>query len=224
MLLKQKTKTKEPRVFALYTDTESSTKYIVTELIEGDTLDTRWSRLTECQKRGIVSTLKGYFDELRSLPSPGYFGGIGKTGLLHRFFRTPQTSRSMNGPLYSETALNEAVASNFFAQSDYCSAPQVEFYRQAQADFYRQAMSEVSCNHPPTFSHSDFQDKNIIVRQLPDHADESQYEVTLIGWEVAGRCPSYWEYSVAMSNVTGNYDWDGRIEEIYDHSLPNVFG
>lgn len=153
-----------------------------------------------CQKCGIVSTLKGYFDELRSLLSPGYYGGIGKTGLLHGFFWTPQPTPSINGPFDSETALNEAVALNYVAQS--------EFRTTYKAAFYRQAMSKVFCNHPPTFSHSDFQRKNIIIRQLPDCANNSQYEVTLIDWELAGVPPSYWEYSVAMCATKWDDDWD----------------
>lgn len=98
LFVQQTTRVKVPRVYALYNDPESSTNYIIMEYIEGDSLDTQWAHFTDSEKCEIATTLRQYFDELRNLPSPGFFGSIGKKHLLHGIFWTPQSAPSINGP------------------------------------------------------------------------------------------------------------------------------
>ncbi|EGE83455.2 phosphotransferase enzyme family protein [Blastomyces dermatitidis ATCC 18188] len=58
-------------------------------------------------------------------------------------------------------------------------------------DFYRRSLSHVFRGHVPKFTHGDFQRKNIMIKQLPNNANNSKYEVTIIDWETAGWYPSY---------------------------------
>ncbi|ODH51409.1 hypothetical protein GX48_02465 [Paracoccidioides brasiliensis] len=80
------------------------------EFIEGCTLDAQWAYLSQCQKSEISMILKQSFDELRSLPSPGFYGSIGRDQLLHGISWTPRPVPASNGPFDPETALNEALA------------------------------------------------------------------------------------------------------------------
>ncbi|KAK2807023.1 hypothetical protein FQN50_005597 [Emmonsiellopsis sp. PD_5] len=215
LFVHQATKIKVPRVYALYNDPESSTNYIVMEFIEGDTLDTQWASLSHGQKSDITTTLRQYFKELRDLSSPGFFGSIGQNRLLHGIFWTSQPTPSINGPFCSEAALNEALALKYITASDTRTT--------YKADFYRRSLSHVFRGHMPKFTHGDFQRKNIIIKRRPDVTDTSQYEITLIDWEIAGWYPSYWEYSITMCASRWDDDWDEWVAKIlqpFDAEFP----
>ncbi|OAT08340.1 phosphotransferase enzyme family protein [Blastomyces gilchristii SLH14081] len=152
--VQQATKVKIPRVYALYNDPESLTNYIIMEFIEGNSLDTQWAHFTNCQKCEVATTLRQYFDELRNLPSPGFFA-----------------------------TLNEALALKYIGESEHRTT--------YNTDFYRRSLSHVFRGHVPKFTHGDFQRKNIMIKQLPNNANNSKYEVTIIDWETAGWYPSY---------------------------------
>ncbi|KAF6235290.1 hypothetical protein HO173_006484 [Letharia columbiana] len=216
-----------PKVYALYTETDTKKNYIVMENIEGHTLAYKWPSLTESQKKAIATKLKLCFDELRQLPSPGYFGSLGKRPLLDDIFWTSQKKSSINGPFENEDAVNEAMAQKYtfevYGRTNYV------------ADFYRQALPHVLCGHAPTLTHADFQRKNIIVQVVPPKVGlwndcqhqpngirdapprdglwtakrpvEEEFKVTIIDWEKAGWYPSYWEYGTALYAV-GRWDDD----------------
>jgi thiamine kinase-like enzyme len=75
-------------------------------------------------------------------------------------------------------------------------------------------------DHLPTFSHSDLQRKNIIVREIPsgdkNTSTEETYVVSIVDWEVAGWYPSYWEYAAAFFAFKWEDDWLERVEEVID--------
>ncbi|WQF80803.1 Putative protein kinase-like domain superfamily [Colletotrichum destructivum] len=50
--------------------------YIVMQDVAGTTLVDLWGGLDHARKTAIVMTLRTYFDQLRQLPHPGYFGNI----------------------------------------------------------------------------------------------------------------------------------------------------
>lgn len=102
-----------PKVYGLYTEPNTRKDYTVMENIEGETLASKWPSLTESQKRGIVTKLKLYFDELRKLSSPGYFGSLGNRPLLDDILWTKEKSPSINGPFQNEDAINEAMAQKY---------------------------------------------------------------------------------------------------------------
>ena len=74
-----------------------------------------------------------------------------------------------------------------------------------------------------TFSHSDFQQKNIIVREIPsgdkNTSSEETHVVSIVDWEVAGWYPSYWEYAA----VFFAFKWeDGWLEGLRMLLMPGV--
>ena len=46
------------------------------EFIPGDTLESLWSNLTESNKTTIMKKLRSFFEQIRSLPSPGFYGNV----------------------------------------------------------------------------------------------------------------------------------------------------
>ena len=75
-----------------------------------------------------------------------------------------------------------------------------------KADFYARTLSLALRNNRPTFTHSDVQRKNILVREIaPKFPSQGKdYEVVLVDWEEAGWYPSYWEYA----SVAIWFQWD----------------
>lgn len=182
LFVRRMTSTAIPKVYAIYTEPITRKNYIIMEHIEGDTLETRWSSLSARQKKSIVDKLERYFNELRRLPSPGYFGSLDRRPLLDDVFWTSEKVASINGPFDTEDALNEALAQEYTFDGR----------RTYKADFYRKALCQVFRGHNPTFTHADLRRKNIIIRpvapnsEFPNAALEDGFEVTLIDWEKAG--------------------------------------
>ena len=194
-----------PKVYALYIEPSTKKNYIIMENVDGDTLASRWPSLTRQQKEVIVAKLRCLYEELRQIPSPGYFGSLGERHLLDEVFWTREEAPSINGPFKSEDALNEAMALKYIHDGR-------PTYK---ADFYRQSLSHVFRGHQPTFTHADCQRKNIIICKVApgdrdlnaDHRLEDEYKVTIVDWEKAGWYPSYWEYSVALYALRWDDDW-----------------
>lgn len=65
-----------PKVYAVFSDKATENDFIVQEYISGQQLTSAWRNLTATQKAAITSQLRPGLDELRSIPSPGYYGGI----------------------------------------------------------------------------------------------------------------------------------------------------
>jgi hypothetical protein len=63
-------------VYALFNDHETGMNFIVQKYILGKTLEGLWRSLETVEKEALVLQLRRYMDELRSIPSPGYYGGI----------------------------------------------------------------------------------------------------------------------------------------------------
>jgi hypothetical protein len=138
-------------------------------------------------------------DELRRLPSPGYYSSIGRRGLLDGVFWTcDEKWPDISGPFETEADFNKAMRSKYLSTGQ---AP-------AKADFYKDAFPVVFQGHPPVFSHGDFQRKDIIVQRVlcvPNSAEggspettasqtlqEDSFKLTLFDWEFSGRYPVYW--------------------------------
>jgi serine/threonine protein kinase len=65
-----------PTVYALFHDEKTNQNFIVQEYISGISLYLAWKDLTDSQKMSIASQIRLKMDELRQIPSPGYYGGI----------------------------------------------------------------------------------------------------------------------------------------------------
>ncbi|KAI9736740.1 MAG: hypothetical protein M1834_000944 [Cirrosporium novae-zelandiae] len=221
LFINRETSIPVPQVYAIYSDYLSDKQYIVMENIVGNTLAVEWHSLSRKQKELISNKLRTIWDQLRNLPSPGYFGSLHK-----RSFRDPlffsgnrATSLSTSGPFDTENAMNEALIKRYL----------LENLPVNKANFYRTVFSSVFQNHPSIFTHGDLQRKNIIitpvVKRIGFELDSTNsrktyghdYIVTIIDWQYAGWYPSYWEYSTALY-CCGRWgdDWSQWIEKILD--------
>ncbi|OJD27250.1 hypothetical protein ACJ73_01350 [Blastomyces percursus] len=64
-------------LYALYSNSQTCQNYIVMEHVADETLAKLWASVC-AEKDSIVVKLCGYYEELRQLPSPGYYGSIDK--------------------------------------------------------------------------------------------------------------------------------------------------
>ena len=225
IFIRKKTKIPVPKVYAIYTSPDKTVLYIIMEYIKGSTLLSEWPAMSNSQKDLVVRKLRSYFDELRQIPSPGYYGSIGERHLLDSMFWTGEGQNrdpAINGPFRTESALNEALVgkSRLIASGNGRHG--------YKADFYRRSLPSIFHGHKPVFTHGDFQRKNVIVRKVPSasavssassktdqstHSSED-YQVILVDWEKAGWYPTYWEYCSATWSFRWDDDWPSRVEKI----------
>ncbi|KAL1845525.1 hypothetical protein Plec18170_009721 [Paecilomyces lecythidis] len=209
MFVRRTTNIPVPRVYALYSNSGNGKNYIVMERIHGDTLTSLWAQLDPFEKESIMKTVKGYFDELRCLPPPNYYGSLDKRGLLDEIFWTQEADTAINGPFTSEDSLNEAFALKYIHDG---RPP----YR---AEFYRQCLPRVFHGHQPVFTHGDFQRKNIMVQREAGDAsagDNQKMRVVILDWEKSGWYPSYWEYCLAVCALRWDDDWCLWLDKALD--------
>jgi hypothetical protein len=200
MFIQENTNIPVPRVYALYSIPSTGKNYIVMERIQGRTLTSLWPQLTPSEKDSIMTTVRSYFYELRRLPPPDYYGSLGARRLLDEIFWTREAEPAINGPFASEDAINEAFARKYV----YDGRPPF------RAEFYRQCLPHVFHDHPPTFTHGDFQRKNIIIEGEVNEAGlqtNKEMRVVFLDWEKSGWYPSYWEYCLAVCALRWDDDW-----------------
>lgn len=91
-----------PKNYAISTHEKTNTDFIVMEYIPGKLLDRiDWCTLTVSQKTNITSQLRRGLDELRSIPSPGYYGGLWRQPIRDIHFEHKGTHKP-----YEETAIS----------------------------------------------------------------------------------------------------------------------
>ncbi|PYH88614.1 phosphotransferase enzyme family protein [Aspergillus ellipticus CBS 707.79] len=199
------TNVRVPRVYALYSNSDTGKNYIVMERIAGQTLLDVWSNLSISEKESIVTRLRGYLDELRKLSSPGYFGSLGRRTLLDDIFWTVKPEPAINSPFTTKEALIEAMVLKYTQDG---RPP----YR---AEFYRQCLPGVLRDHVPTLTHGDFQRRNIIVCSKEsgstDGPDRPELEIAILDWAKSGWYPNYWEYCLAVCSLRWGNDWGLRL-------------
>lgn len=204
LFVRENTNISVPRVFALYSDTETGKNFIIMERIIGETLLTAWPQLTQTGKQSILNDLRIQFNELRHLPSPNYFGSFGKRKLLDGIFWTVEPDPLVNGPFDSEESLNEGMLRKYSTHNG---------GRHYRAEYLRKCFPLIFQGHEATFTHGDLQRKNIIIRENFQQ-DDKRSRVILIDWENSGWYPSYWEYCMAACALRWDDDWPLCIDNI----------
>ncbi|EFR05033.1 hypothetical protein MGYG_08039 [Nannizzia gypsea CBS 118893] len=202
IFVRKLTSVRVPKIYALYSmddgeiedvDSKVEINYMVMEFIEGQTLKTYWEILSTDEEEYIVATLKGYFTELRLLPSPGCYGFLGRQPFRTMIFESVEPNPTINGPFETEEDLNEAIILSYAAR------------RPRESCVYE--------------TNIDLQCKNIIVKKN-DNPNTSgtgrMYEVAVIDWEEAGWYPSYWEYTLAAHASDWENDWPNWLPKMMD--------
>lgn len=215
-----------PTVYAIFSRNQEGhghppTNYIVMEYIEGENLEACWGSLDDQSKADVTTKLRQYFNQLRNIPSPGYFGMLGKRPFCDDFVwlredplqfeeesleQQPLTS----GPFDTEAQLLDALVAKY------------EFHTQSvlqdgyrKHEYYRYVLPKVLRSGASVFTHGDLQLKNIMVRA----ADGA---VVVIDWESAAWHPRYWEFYATMFCCRWKDDWHLWVGRFLDE-YPNEF-
>jgi hypothetical protein len=93
LFVQQSTSIPVPKVYALFHDEATKNDFIVMDYIPGKDLRTVWSKLNTAEKRAISLQLRRNMDELRSIPSPGYYGGIWRQPTRDFYFSDDSTGQ-----------------------------------------------------------------------------------------------------------------------------------
>ncbi|KAI9783835.1 MAG: hypothetical protein M1839_003171 [Geoglossum umbratile] len=188
-----------PRLYAMFE--ESQDIFLVMEYIHGDLLEDVWSDLEEQDKMTIVGKLGGIIDNMRSLPSLGYFGSVLRGPLPNDMFWTETLDPSVCGPFSDGNELCLGLVAQLI-------------YRQvvtSRVEFFKRHLPQLLGRHPPVFTHADIQRKNIIVQEIKG-GQSRDYNVFIIDWESAGWYPSCWEYISILIAFNWGDDWLAKAE------------
>lgn len=198
-----------PRLYAMYREESNGWLYIIMELLSGEPLDQKWPALLHIEKMQIINKLRRIFEQMRLLPSPDFYGDVFRRSLPHHLFWTREKTQSISGPFQNEHEFNMSFVGKLRMIAQDNGLPSYK------ADFYERTLSLALKNNPPTFSHSDVQRKNILVREIaPEFSNQGKdYEVAIIDWEEAGWYPSYWEYASVAIAFQWDDDWPAKVEE-----------
>lgn len=194
-----------PQVCAIYQspDQQGVVTYIVMQSIPGTTLLESWGSLDKARKTDIAITLRTYFDQLRKLEPPGYFGDItGGPPLGDMFLATQDADDNRKSSLRTEDELIDYIIRAYSFETGERMAHKARYYQHVLPSVLRG-------NGSPVFTHNDFQRKNVIVQ--PDGTP------VIIDWEFASWLPIYWEFSTAIyCNGGWNDDWHEYIGMVLD--------
>ncbi|KAM0415782.1 hypothetical protein ACHAPT_013243 [Fusarium lateritium] len=197
-----------PKVYAIYQsrDKQRIVTYIVMQHVQGITLLNLWGSLDEARKTSIAKTLRTYFDQLRQLEHPGYFGNINGGPPLDDIFSAMQSADEIKASFATEAELIDWIIRVYSFQTSERMAHKARYYRHILPTVLRG-------DGIPVFTHNDFQRKNVIV--------QDDGGPVIIDWEFASWYPTYWEYSTAtFANSRWNDDWHEYVRIALDE-YPN---
>lgn len=183
--------------------------FIVQEYIPGRDLDPVWETFGTTEKQAIVSQLHRYLKEPRSIPSPGYYGGIWKQPIRDYHF----TNRTSGPEPYQDSAISgpheteEQWVEGMWRCLDANSRPKTPMSRRMMS-LVRRHYHAVFKGHEPVFTHGNILPRNIMLRE--------DGTVVIIDWERAGWYPSFWEYCCTVMLVKYNDDWWEWIPKMLD--------
>ncbi|CAG7965469.1 unnamed protein product [Penicillium nalgiovense] len=195
-----------PKVHANFIDPETQKRYVVMDFVPGTDLQKLLPSLTPTEKTTISQRIRQAVNELRTIPSPGYFGNLNCTPYTDGVLSTPDNNPVISGPFKDQKQMNQGI---------------LERLGQMQSPHYIRLLKEmVNCtlkNHRIVFTHGDLQPKNIIVerRGVCDNGD-ADFKVTLIDWNLSGWYPEFWDFCNSTLYCQMKPDWLELIPDIFD--------
>lgn len=202
-----------PRLYAMFREDEKL--YIVMEFVPGQQLSDIWPTLSEDEKSPIVAQLRQAVDSLRALPSPEIFSGVFGGPLPHRYFFSAKKDPRITGPFGKEEDFCHALVLRSQEIWDWYGR------RGWMNEFFSRHLPAALSGHRSVFTHSDFQRKNILVREKPGSSSDGcsgrSFEVAaILDWEAAGWYPSYWGYALCFAYFDWSDDWPEKVEHVLD--------
>lgn len=204
LFIKQVTTIPVPTIYALYR--EGGYNVIVMEYVRGTVLKKVWPQLPLVGKETFTKQIRRYIEELRDIPSPGYYGGIWEQGVLDplltcRLVVDPRVHPSIQTPSRTEGEWCEMMIN-----SGFLSMPDMLPYHQEWVKHKFRTM--FSNGHRPVFTHCHIINRSDLMMR-PDGV------IVPLGWSMAGWYPSYWEYCHASEVAEHKDDWTEWIGEIF---------
>lgn len=170
-----------PKLYAAFHDEKTDSNFIIMELVQGESLEDMWEELGKDGRTRVAESLQEMFDTLRTIPSQGYYGRLGKRPFDDIFVASDTLPC---GPFDTEAQLNDAFFQRYKSLHAELSPGRGEFYRDV-------VFPTVMEGHKPVFTHGDLQAKNIIIRS-------EDGKPCIIDWECSAWYPSYWEYTNSL--------------------------
>lgn len=150
--------------------------HVILRTLPGKTLEATWSDLDSNRKAHLAMHLRGYVEQLRSLPPPHHL--VGQIAAITGGRRyDPLISHSFFDSFQSEVSLNDSFLDRFSHMMGH------ESIRIWGADF-RNRLQE---DHRIVFTHADLVRRNIIIGANDD-------VVAILDWAMAAFMSKQWEY------------------------------
>lgn len=214
LFVQESTSVPIPKVYALFHDKATKMDFIVMEYVPGTDLRPVWGKLTMDQKQAIMAQLRKQMDELRSIPSPGYYGGIWKKPIQefhfedHRRLNQPHLEPAIAGPHSTEEQWTQAMCLALDKMAVAAPARHLAMFRRHYHAVFR--------GHKPVFTHANLFPGNVMLRQ--------DGTPVIIDWEHAGWYPSFWEYCCAVVILRHEDDWNDLIYDMLSDQYPAELG
>ncbi|PYH99866.1 kinase-like protein [Aspergillus ellipticus CBS 707.79] len=199
-------KVRVPKVHDEFVDPETRKRYIIMDYVPGTDLEKLAPFLSEDQKKTVSKRVREALDELRRIPSPGYFGNLNHTPYYEGILSTLDRDPSISGPFENEEQFNQGILKSL---------------GQRESPHYvrllGEAIQRTLRGHKTVFTHADLQPKNVMVEQNGVCEDGSpDYQITLIDWSLAGWYPEYWDYCNSTVYCQGKPEWLELVPDIFD--------
>jgi aminoglycoside phosphotransferase (APT) family kinase protein len=208
LFVAQSTSIPVPKVYAIFEHEHEGHRlcFIVMEYIAGKLLIELWESKPLKQpgkKREIATTLRGYMNELRSLPSHGYYGSLWRgpyraMELQNIKDQSLPPDPMTTGPHDTEQELCDALWGSW-VKALYPSPTGPESRARFVKRWRRIYRAYFKGDGIPVFTHGDFERVNIIV------ADDGR--LVMIDWEFSGWYPKFWESCHAANLLCYRDDW-----------------
>ncbi|KAI0188771.1 kinase-like domain-containing protein [Xylaria flabelliformis] len=177
LIVLQHTSLPIPKLYAMYHHEPSGNKVIIMEHVVGEVLSKCYDNLDAGETASIGAQLRWQLNELRKIPSPGFYGLPGvRPYLPHEWI-----FKYRAGPFNHASDFLEAYFNAQFSAAGKLARPVLE-------DMKSQILELSKYHNAPVFTHGDLQPQNIILRK-----DGS---ISIIDWESASYCPEYFEFFV----------------------------
>jgi hypothetical protein len=207
LFVKNNTKIRVPIVYALYQRQHEGVKcnFIVMEYIAGDKLagdEQAVKDLVVEDRLAMATQLRTYLDELRGIPSPGFYGVLGGRRTLFSRYNSPFPCSKQSVDVFFKYITLD---------TSYWDDSLNELFRE-KLESIRPKLSEEPI--ASVFTHGRLHPRNMI--------RESNGTICLIGWRSAEFRPVYHEYISAMPPYLSEYhcpcqrDWVEMVDIILD--------
>ncbi|KAI2603216.1 kinase-like domain-containing protein [Hypoxylon fragiforme] len=183
-----------PKLYSMYVHEPTGDKVIIMEYIKGRPLNTCYASFDDEKMASIGVQLRQQLSELRAMPSPGYYGSVGRQPYLPYSWILKEQA----GPFESA---DEFLNAYFKAQFSEGSPETL-----AQVEEMKSQFLELSKNHNASvFTHGDLQSQNIMLRE--------DGTISIIDWESASFCPQYFEYFINAIYPMASAGWSEEEKE-----------